>query len=105
MTQHPKTLLVIFAEAVLEKRLVADAKRLGAHGYTVWDVRGASGLDGPNPHTRDGAWDADRTIEMKLICTESVAQTMAEHVLSTYGAHHGISLYLTSVQVMRSEKF
>ncbi len=105
MSKHAKTLLVIFAEAVLEKRLVHDAKRLGAHGYTVWDVRGGSGLDGPSPNTRDGAWESDRTIEMKLICSAVVADAIAEHVLSTYGANHGISLYFSAVEVMRSEKF
>jgi nitrogen regulatory protein P-II 2 len=105
MTKHPKTLLVIFAEAVLERRLVADAKRLGAHGYTVWDVRGGSGLESAQVQMREGAWDSDRTIEMKLICSEAVADAIAEHVLQTYAPHHGVSLYLAPVQVMRPEKF
>lgn len=37
-----RKLLLIIAEAALEKNLIADAKRFGAHGYTVSDVRGAS---------------------------------------------------------------
>jgi hypothetical protein len=40
MTQHPKKLLVIVAEAALEKALTQLAMDLGAHGYTVYDVRG-----------------------------------------------------------------
>jgi nitrogen regulatory protein P-II 2 len=103
--KHPKTLLVIFAEAALEKRLVADAKRFGVSGYTIWDVRGASGLDTPEATTREGAWEADRTIEMKLICTPAVADTLAEHVLAQYGANYGVTLYFADVQVLRERKF
>ena len=40
MKTHPRKLLVIIAESALERALVADVKRLGAHGYTVIDVRG-----------------------------------------------------------------
>ncbi len=100
MTKHPKKLLVIFAEAALEKRLVADVRRLGALGYTVWDVRGG-GATG----TREGHWEADRTIEMKVVCEEVVADAIAQTVLDTYAAHHAVSLYFTDVQVLRAEKF
>ena len=42
MTKHPRKLLVIIAEAALEKNLVADVRQAGALGYTVHDVRGGS---------------------------------------------------------------
>jgi nitrogen regulatory protein P-II 2 len=106
MNKHPKKLLVIFAEAALEKRLVQDAKRLGAHGYTVWDVRGASGMDVPGGASiRAGNWDNDRTIEMKLICSPEVADAIAQHVLADYAQDYGVTLYFADVQVLRSEKF
>ena len=105
MHKHPKTLLVIFAEAALEKLLVQDAKRLGVHGYTIWDVRGASGLNGNQVNLREGAWEADRTIEMKLICSEDVANRMAEHVMAQYAPHYGLTLYFADVQVLRDGKF
>ena len=54
-TKHPKTLLVIVAEAVLEKNLVRDARLRGAQGWTVSEVHGA-GREG----VREGAWEADR---------------------------------------------
>ena len=54
MTKHPKKLLTIITEAAIEKLLTADAKRLGAQGYTVLDVRGGS------VHaTHEGQWEAD----------------------------------------------
>ncbi len=105
MDKHPKTLLVIFAEAVLEKPLVADAKRMGVHGYTAWDVRGASGLDTPQSSTREGAWEADRTVEMKLICDSDMANRFAQHVMATYAPHYGVTLYFSDVQVLRPHKF
>ena len=48
------------ANAALEKLLAQDARRLGAAGYTVTDVRG-SGRGG----TREGSWEADRSIDLK----------------------------------------
>lgn len=97
---HPKQLLVIIAEAALERRLIADAQRLGAHGYTVHDVRGGS------VHAiREGRWEADRTVEIKIICDAAVADTIASHVLAQYGADFGISLYFTEVGVLRPQKY
>lgn len=100
MNKHPRQLLVIIAEAVLEKRLVADVRAAGAHGYTVHDVRGGSEYA-----TREGHWEADRTIEMKVICEAPVADQIARHVLATYAPHFGLTLFFADVQVLRPEKF
>ena len=100
MTKHPKKLLVIIAEAALEKRLVADVRRAGAHGYTVHDVRGGSDYA-----TRESSWEADRTIEMKVICDEAVADAIATHVLECYAADYGLTLFFCDVAVLRPQKF
>lgn len=100
MTKHPRKLLVIIAEATLEKRLVADVRQAGAHGYTVHDVRGGSEYA-----TREGSWEADRTIEMKVICEEAVADAIAAHVLARYAPHYGLTLFFSDVAVLRPEKF
>ena len=100
MEKHPKKLLVIFAEAALEKRLVQDAKRFGAHGYTIWDVRGGS-----DRGMRSGSWDNDRTIEMKTICSPEVADALATHLLASYAQDFGLTLYFADVQVLRGERF
>jgi nitrogen regulatory protein P-II 2 len=100
MQQHPKKLLVIIAEAALEKRLIQDAKRMGAQGYTVYDVRGGS-----QDATHEGAWEADRMIEMKIICDAPIASAIAEHALAQYAPHHGLSLFFTDVAVLRPAKF
>lgn len=98
--KYPKTLLVIVAEAALEKSLVHDARERGAQGWTIGEVHGAS-LDG----VREGAWEADRTIELKLICDAAVADAIAEHVIATYAKHYAVALYFSDVKVLRPERY
>lgn len=100
LPKHPRRLLVIITEAALEKSLARDARRLGAHGYTVSDVRGAghSGI-------REGSWEADRSIEMKVICDTDIADRIAEHVLEQYGTNFGLTLFFADVEVLRPGKF
>ncbi len=100
MKPHPKKLLVIMAEAALERALVQDVKRLGAHGYTVYDVRGAGAAG-----EREGAWEADRTIEMKVICSAEVAERIAQTVLASYGQDYGLSMFFADVTVLRADKY
>lgn len=100
MKRYPKQLLVIITEAVLEKRLIADAMRLGAQGYTVHDVRGG------NQHSsRDDTWEADRTIKMEIVCSEAAADAIGEHVLRTYADNYGLTMYFCGVEVLRPMKY
>jgi nitrogen regulatory protein P-II 2 len=100
MSKHPKTLLVIVAEAALEKSLLRDARERGAQGWTVAEVHGAS-LEG----VREGAWEADRTVEIKLICDSAVADAIAEHVIASYAKHYAVALWFADVKVLRPERY
>jgi hypothetical protein len=100
MKKHPKTMLVVVAEAVLEGPLLRDAKQLGAQGWTVADVRSAS-LEG----VREGAWEADRSIEIRLICDAQVADAIARHVLEQYAPYYSIAMVFTPAEVLRPERF
>jgi len=100
LAKHPKTLLVIVAEAAIEKKLVRDVRQLGAQGWTLTEVSGA-GRGG----VREGAWEADRTIELKVICDETVADAIAEHVLAAYAPHYSVAMYFSTVAVLRPERF
>jgi nitrogen regulatory protein P-II 2 len=100
MKTHTRKLLVVICEAALEKVLVNDVFRFGALGYTIADVRG-----GGRGGMREGAWEADRSIEMKVICEADVAERFAAHVLTTYCNHYAVTLYLDEVGVLRPEKF
>ena len=100
MIKHPKKLLVIITEASLENALAEQVKALGAQGYTVHYVRG-EGSTG----AREGTWEADRTIEMKVICDEAVADQIAQTVLARYGANYALTLFFSDVAVLRASKY
>lgn len=100
MDTHARKLLVIIAEAALEKILVEDLLRLGAQGYTVHDVRG-----GGRRGERASSWEGDRTIEVKVIATAPVAEAISAHVLTTYCPNYSVSMFLADVAVLRPEKF
>jgi nitrogen regulatory protein P-II 2 len=100
LTKHPKTLLTIVTEAVLEGELLRDLRERGAHSWVVGEVHGAS-IEG----VREGAWEADRTVEMKFICNDAVADALAEHVLAQYAPHYSVALYFSPVAVVRAERY
>ena len=100
LIKHPKTLLVVIAEAALEKRLARDVEAHGAHGWTVGELHEAH-LQG----LREGAWEADRTIELRVICEPAVADAIAADVMQRYAAHYALALYFGEVQVLRRERF
>jgi hypothetical protein len=98
--KHPKTLLTIITEAVLEAALVRDLRELGAQGWTAAEVHG-----GGSEGTREGAWEADRTIEMKVICDAAIADAIASHLLAAYSANYSLVLYFSEVSVMRPDRY
>ncbi len=98
--KHPKTLLVIVAEALLEKNLVRDVRERGAQGWTVSEVHGAA-----REGVREGAWEADRTIEMKVICDAAVADLIADHVMAVYAPNYSVAMYFSQVSVLRPDRF
>ncbi len=99
-TRHPKTLLVIVAEAAIERLLISDARQHGVQAWTISDVRSA-GQDGE----REGAWEADRTVELKLVCSDEVADSVAEHVMRVYARHYHVAMYFSPVAVLRPERY
>lgn len=100
MQTHARKLLVIIAEAALEKALTRDARQFGALGYTITDVRG-----GGQRGEREAQWEADRSIEMKVIAEAAVAEKLSQHVLASYAPHYAVTMFTTDVGVFRAEKF
>jgi nitrogen regulatory protein P-II 2 len=100
MTTYPKQLLVIIAEAALEKNLIRDARAFGANGYTIYDVRG-----GGERGEREASWEVDRSIEMKVVCDAAVAEKLAAHVLAQYAPHYAVAMFTAAVGVFRPQKF
>jgi hypothetical protein len=100
MQTHAKKLLVVITEGALEKLLARDVRRLGAHGYTVSDVRG-----GGERGERAADWEADRSIRMEVIGDEAVIGTIADHILATYCPNYAVSMYVADCGVLRPHKF
>ncbi len=100
LEKHPKTLLVIVAEAALENTVLRDAQARGAQSWTITEVHGA-GREG----VREGRWEADRTVEIKLLCSEQVADAIASHLIEAYAPHYSVSMYFMPVSVLRPERY
>jgi nitrogen regulatory protein P-II 2 len=100
MQTHARKLLVLITEAALEKQLLRDARQFGAHGYTITEVRG-----GGEHGEREARWEADRSIEVKVICEAAVAEKLAAHVLAAYAPHYAVTLFTADVGVFRPQKF
>ena len=54
---------------------------------------------------REGRWEADRTIELRLIADPEVADAIAEQVLTDYAPHFGVAMHFSEVSVLRPERF
>lgn len=100
MQTHARKLVVVITESALESLLVKDVLTLGAHGYTVADVRG-----GGRGGVREGAWEADRNIRLEVICDETVADAITEHVLQRYALNYATTVFVGDIGVLRPEKF
>ena len=51
---------------------------------------------------REGSWEADRSIEMKVICDAQVANQIAQTVMKEYGENFGLTLFFADVSVLRA---
>jgi nitrogen regulatory protein P-II 2 len=100
MQTHALKLVVVITESALETLLVKDILALGAHGYTVADVRG-----GGRRGVREGTWEADRNIRLEVICHDNVADAIAEHVLQRYALNYSTTVFVSDIGVLRPEKF
>ena len=99
MKTEPCKLVTIIAEDEMEQRLVDDLKRLGATGYTVFDVRG-EGSHGP----RASKWEGEN-IQIETLVDDETADRILEHVAEHYFERHGVVLYVTDADVIRASKY
>lgn len=99
-THTRRTLLCVICESSIEAAVVADARRLGAHGYTVSDARGWG-----NHGERDGGWPMSGNVRIEILSEAAVADAIAMHLQKTYFAAYAMVCYLSEVSVLRSDKF
>lgn len=100
MAPERRKVLTIVTEAALERELVKEIERLGAHGYTVADVRGKGGRG-----TRNAGWDLSANIRIEIVCTEETAHAIADTLKARYYDNYAMILFIGDVEVLRPEKF
>jgi nitrogen regulatory protein P-II 2 len=99
MKTIPCKLVTIIAEDDLEQRLVEDLKRLGATGYTIFDVRG-EGEHG----VRGSRWEGEN-IQIETLVGDEIADAILRHLAQHYFDKYAIVLYVTDADVIRGAKY
>lgn len=100
MTEHTRKLLTIITEAALENVLIQDVERLGAHGYTITDVRGKG-----HRGVRNARWEASANIRMDVVCDAATADAIMAHLREHYYNDYAMIVFSSDVGVLRPEKF
>ena len=100
MNFHPRKLLLIITEAAIESSIVKEIEKLGAHGYTITDVRG-KGSRG----VRDAGWNENSNIRIEVICDTAIAEAITKHLREMYYENYAMIIALSEVEVLRPEKF
>ncbi len=97
---HSRKLVVIITEGALENTLARELIALGAHGYTISDVRGRGSRG-----ARESAWEADRNVRFEVICDEDVAERIAATMQEKYYDNFAMTLFVAEIGVLRPQKF
>lgn len=100
MNNHLLKLLTIVTESTLEKTLIKDIDRLGAHGYTITDARGKGGRGARRAH-----WQESSNIRIEIVCSQGTAEKIANHLQANYYDNYAMILFITDVAVLRPQKF
>jgi hypothetical protein len=95
-----RKLLTIITEASLERRLLADIKARGAHGYTITEARG-EGTRG----VRESGFEKAGNIRVEIVCDSVVAERIATWLKEHYYRDYAMILFTQDVEVLRPEKF
>lgn len=100
MPNEYRKLLTVITESAIERDLLTDMERLGAHGYTVTDARG-KGSRG----VRDAGWGEAGNIRVEVLCDDATAQAIALHLRMRYYDNYAMILFMSDVEILRPEKF
>jgi lysyl-tRNA synthetase class I len=95
-----RKLLTVITEAALERSLITDVKRLGAHGYTITEARGEG-----HRGVREAGFEKSGNIRLEVVCESAVADKIARHLRDRYYNDYAMILFLQDVTVLRPDKF
>ena len=95
-----RKLVTIITEGAIETRICKVLEDLVAHGYAVTNARG-SGSRG----VRSADWSSSGNVRIEVVCDETVALKIEEHLREHYYENFAMNLFETDVKVLRPEKF
>lgn len=82
-------LVVVVAEAALERMLLDDLERLGATGYTITEARG-SGSRG----RRTSGWEHTSNIRLEVLCDGATADRITRHLRERYESDYAMTIWV-----------
>ena len=100
MPEIERKLLTIITEALLESELCEAIDKLGATGYTITNARGRGSRG-----VRDAGWTSSGNIRVEVVCSQELAEEIAEYLRSRYYADYAMIIFESDVRVLRSAKF
>jgi nitrogen regulatory protein P-II 2 len=92
-------LVTIICEPVLEAKIAADLRRMGATGYTVSEGRG-EGSRGLHAGDIPGS-----NVRIEVVVAPAKAEPMMQWLADHYFEHYSVIAWLTDVQVLRGDKY
>ena len=99
MKTVPLCMLTIIAESLLQERLVNEIRKAGARGYTITNAEG-EGLRQRRVSEILGA-----NIRIETIVSPEVADRLLEVISTEYFERFAVIAYLSTVSVIRGEKY
>jgi len=99
MLTFPLALVTIIAEPVLEERLTAELRRLGATGFTITDSRG-EGSRGIRTSDPPG-----QSIRLEVVASEPLADRILTRLAEGYFPHYAVIAWMVPARVVRGEKY
>lgn len=99
MKTVPLCLLTVIGEAVLKEHIIEDVRRLGAKGFTVTDAEG-EGLRQRRVGDIIGS-----NFRLETILSPEVADEILRVISTEYFERYAIIAFLSTVSVVRGEKY
>ncbi len=100
MSKSAISLLTIITESAIESQIISDFKALNVPGYTICNARGRG-----NRGKRRGNWTADSNIRIEVVCSETMAQELLQHLEEKYYDNFAMIAFHCPVNVIREQKF
>ena len=100
MKLYPVKLLTITCEILAQKNIIELLNKHDITGYTTYEVDG-NGDRG----IRGQGLKNEKNVKVEIIMREEKLQTVVEEISRTLFANFAIVLYVSDIEVVRTEKF